>query len=124
MQENPIISMPWDNNFENYCYDKRDDFIKLGRFLSLFDYHDLTKRLVYADAKEIHYFFRSLEEVYYFVNLGSIYSQDYEIVRNLRNYVSSNIDTVLNEKRSRTKAIWLKQLEINLEKYESDLEQK
>ena len=56
MQENPIISMPWDNNFENYCYDKRSDFIKLGRFLSLFDYHDLTKRLVYADAKEIHYF--------------------------------------------------------------------
>ena len=124
MQENPIISMPWDNNFENYCYDKRSDFIKLGRFLSLFDYHDLTKRLVYADAKEIHYFFRSLEEVYYFVNLDSIYSQDYEIVRNLRNYVSSNIDTVLNKKRSRTKAIWLKQLEINLEKYESDLEQK
>ena len=65
-----------------------------------------------------------MEEVYYFVNLDSIYSQDYEIVRNLRNYVSSNIDTVLNKKRSRTKAIWLKQLEINLEKYESDLEQK
>lgn len=117
-----ILGMKWDDDFEEYCYESRLEFYKLGRFLSLFNLNELTNKLANADTEEVYHFSNSVKKVYYFSNLNDIYSLDYEIVKALRDYISSNIDNLLNKNKSRTKAIWLKQFEDNLKKYESSLE--
>lgn len=126
IQDDSILNMKWDNDFEEYCCDNRSEFHRLGRFLSLFDFEELTKKLANADAEEVYYFRNSVENVYCLSNFIDIhpFSLDYEIVKLLRDYISSNIDNLLNKNKSRTKAIWLKQLEYNLKKYELSLEKK
>lgn len=88
----------------------------------MFNLNELTNKLAKADAEEVYHFSNSVKKVYYFSNLNDIYSLDYEIVKALRDYISSNIDNLLNKNKSRTKAIWLKRFEDDLKKYESSLE--
>jgi len=121
-EEGTLISdMPWNDEFETFCLNSKTEFINQGRFLSLFNYDELTKKFITASPIEIHHFCNAVKKVYSFSNLAEVYFADYEIVKGISDYVSKNIDGLLNENNSRVKEIALKRLESDMNKYEHSL---
>lgn len=65
---------------------------------------------------EIHYFSSALSSVYSFYNLSDIFSADYEVIKDLCEYISENKNK-LNREKSRTKEMALVRLQTDLNKY-------
>ena len=68
-QGTTLCEMMWDNSFEQFCYDSKDEFANQGRFLSLFEYHKFIERLGKASSEEVHCFCNAVKRVYHFSNL-------------------------------------------------------
>jgi len=120
---NLVSEIPWDSEFEEYCHSNSACFITKGRFLSMFDYNKLIKRLIEASPKEVYNLYNGLREIYSFSSFSDIYFADYEIIKSINNYFSKDSDS-LNENKSRNKAIVLNTLYDDLKKYENELNRK
>ncbi len=120
---NLVSEIPWDSEFEEYCHSNSACFITKGRFLSMFDYNKLIKRLIEASPKEVYNLYNGLREIYSFSSFSDIYFADYEIIKSINNYFSKDSDS-LNENKSRNKAIVLNTLYNDLKRYENELNRK
>lgn len=116
-----ISEMFWDDEFEMFCLNTKTEFINQGRFLSLFNYDKLTERFIVASPIEIHHFCSAIKKVYSFSNLSEGYFADYETVKRINDYISENIDGLLNEDKSRVKEIALRRLKSDMNIYEHSL---
>lgn len=116
-----ISEMFWDDEFEMFCHNSKTEFINQGRFLSLFNYDKLTERFIVANPIEIHHFCGAIKKVYSFSNLSEGYFADYETVKRINDYISENIDGLLNEGKSRVKEIALRRLKSDMNIYEHSL---
>lgn len=108
--------MSWDEQLEIYCRDNKSNFVNYGKFISLFDYEKIKDKFFTATALEIHYFSSALSSVYSFYNLSDIFSADYEVIKDLCEYISENKNK-LNREKSRTKEMALVRLQTDLNKY-------
>lgn len=118
-KEGKLLSdMQWDDAFEMFCFENKNEFINQGRFLSLFDYDELTKKFITAKPIEIHYFCNAVKRIYSFSNLSEGYFADCEIVKGISDYITENIDGLLNEDKSRVKEIALRRLKSDMNRYE------
>lgn len=120
---NLVSEIPWDSEFEEYCHSNSACFMTKGRFLSMFDYNKLIKRLIEASPKEVYNLYNGLREIYSFSSFSDIYFADYEIIKSINNYFSKDSDS-LNENKSRNKAIVLNTLYDDLKRYENELNRK
>lgn len=116
-----ISEMFWDDEFEMFCRNSKTEFINQGRFLSLFNYDKLIERFIVASPIEIHHFCSAVKRVYSFSNLSEGYFADYETVKRLSDYISENIDGLLNEAKTRVKEIALRRLKSDMNRYEHSL---
>lgn len=116
-----ISEMFWDDEFEMFCLNSKTKFINQGRFLSLFNYDKLTERFIVASPIEIHHFCSAVKRVYSFSNFSEGYFADYETVKRISDYISENIDGLLNEDKSRVKEIALRRLKSDMNRYEHSL---
>ena len=111
-----LSDMSWDEQLEIYCRDNKSNFVNYGKFISLFDYEKIKDKFFTATALEIHYFSSALSSVYSFYNLSDIFSADYEVIKDLCEYISENKNK-LNREKSRTKEMALVRLQTDLNKY-------
>lgn len=116
-----ISDMSWDDEFEKFCFNHKKKFFNQGRFLFLFNYDELIERFIVASPIEIHHFCSAVQKVYSFSNLSEVYSADYETVKRISDYISKNIDSLLNEDKSRVKEIALRRLKSDMNRYEHSL---
>ena len=116
-QGTTLCEMMWDNSFEQFCYDSKDEFANQGRFLSLFEYHKFIERLGKASSEEVHCFCNAVKRVYHFSNLWDIFSADSEIANKIFDYVCENINGDLNKDKSRTKEIALRRFKFDISQY-------
>ena len=116
-----ISDMSWDDEFEKFCLTHKMEFANQGRFLSLLNCDELTKKFIVSSPIEIHYFCNAVRNVYSFSDLSEEYFADYETVKRICDYISENIDGFLNEDKSRVKEIALRRLKSDMNRYERSL---
>lgn len=113
--DRPIDLMEWNDDFEAYCRDQKQEFMKQQAFLSLFNLDTLKEHIEHASPSELFAFVDGLRSVYSFSNLIDVFYNDQESVRELKNFVDIGLDGNLNEEKLRTKSIALKRLQSELE---------
>lgn len=114
---NSIDSKSWDDSFVAYCSNRKNEFMKQGRFASLFNIEILKNRLCESESVELFSLCDAFKEVYSFSNLYDVFSSDERTVKLLKEYVDTEINNSLNIKKSRTKAIALRRLQNDLNTY-------
>lgn len=105
-----ISDIPWDDSLELLLKKKREEYVKQGRFLSLFDYKKLIEHILLANQYEIHCFCDGLKSIYKCSNIAKAYAYDREIVNKVSILIEENFEKIVNQRKSRTNEIALRRL--------------
>lgn len=117
-----ISDIPWDGSLGNMFKEKKQEFIRQGRFFSLLDYSKITSHILSATAQEIHVFCDAIKCVYSFSDLVSVFSEDLESLDSVISFIDENVGKKINPEKSRTKEIAIRRLYVDLKKYKMKLE--
>lgn len=113
-KENEEVLLLDGDNLIKLFKERRDQFLGENRFLSLYGYERIEKRICEKSTEEIYMLLEAINKVYNFGNLRDFFADDYDTVYKIWSDLSDdriNGRTTFNEQRSRTREIALITLE-------------
>lgn len=117
--EIPISDIPWDDSLRRVFKEKKTEFLKQKKFLTLFDYSKITEHIMSASAQEIHCFCDAVKCVYSFSNLAEAFAEDLEMLDRIISFIDE--EKKINPEKSRTKEIAFRRFTVDLKKYRKKL---
>lgn len=112
------------NNLFEIFKARKNQYMSMGRFLTLYGFDVINEVLLVGDAREVFNLADAINVVYSFRNLREFFASDYEIVNKI--WISLKADRekdriVYNKEKSRTKEIALRRIESDFLKYRNSL---